>query len=69
VVVEGGGRRLGIDVDIGEGSDVCLWPAGCVVVVVMVVAVTKLPKFENELSAARDIPQPYRLPSIHTYTF
>jgi hypothetical protein len=40
-----------------------------VVVVVMVVAVTKLPKFENELSAARDIPQPYRLASIHTYTF
>jgi hypothetical protein len=41
----------------------------CVVVVVMVVAVTKLPKFENELSAARDILQPYRLASIHTYTF
>jgi hypothetical protein len=30
VVVEGGGRRLGIDMDIGEGSDVCLWPAGFV---------------------------------------
>jgi hypothetical protein len=70
VVVEGGGRRLGIDVDIGEGSDVRLWPAGFVCGgVVMVVAVTKLPKFENELSAARDIPQPYRLASIHTYTF
>jgi hypothetical protein len=30
VVVEGGGRRLGIDVDIGEGSDIRLWPAGFV---------------------------------------
>jgi hypothetical protein len=30
VVVEGGGRQLGIDADIGEGSDVRLWPAGFV---------------------------------------